>query len=386
MPVHPQPNGTSKCLPEKYHQSKLLTLLAIAFSIGLHVCLIFPTSSYASADDADVGQSDYLVYRLCSEILDELSAPISYPTAWLAVPQGEIPAGSAVELRYLPDIDIDPHRKGKPIPNMTRGLLELESSETSGGNAVIAHEGQLIEVDPNILLVNLPDIMPNAEYDIVYSYASTSRCNGYDIPGVTNRQLPGYAEGKQESAYWGDLRYAVPCAYQTALKALLVENDLEEMGYRLLVYDAYRPMTAQYYLSDAFAEAYYSDQAIQDSVGEWSLSWYVAPGASGHNYGADLDVGLCDISGAVLEMPSAFDAFDEAGHLTDAPMDKDSITPEAYRDSVRENGPCLALHDVFTKHGFSELASEWWHFGDDETMGLMQSLISDEGLDFVAQV
>ena len=40
-------------------------------------------------------------------------------------------------------------------------------------------------------------------------------------------------------------------------------------------------------------------------------------------------------------------------------MDKDSITPEAYRDSVRENGPCLALHDVFTKHGFSELASEW---------------------------
>ena len=43
---------------------------------------------------------------------------------------------------------------------------------------------------------------------------------------------------------------------------------------------------------------------------------------------------------------------------------------------MRENGPCLALHDVFTKHGFSELASEWWHFGDDETMELMQQTIA----------
>ena len=85
-------------------------------------------------------------------------------------------------------------------------------------------------------------------------------------------------------------------------------------------------------------------------------------------------------------MPSDFDAFDETGHLTDMPIDSGAITPGAYRQAVLENEACLALHQAFVDAGFSELASEWWHFGDEETEWAMQSLVGPSGLDFVARL
>lgn len=314
---------------------------------------------------------------------DASSTP-TYPTGWLASPSGEVPAGTPIAIRHLPDMDVTAHRDGEAVPEDDQRKLDDSLPEAGEGQAIVKYGGELQVIDANTVLVNLPDVLPQAEYDIVYAYASTSACAGQPIPGVTGMQLAGYADGRQANPYWSDEQFAVPCAYRTACKARAVCEQLDKQGLRLLIFDAYRPMTAQRQLSDALEQACSENEAIAESLGAWSMTWYVASGASGHNYGTDLDVGVCDADGTPLPMPSAFDAFDESGHLTDEPMDAASITPESYREAVAANESCVALHAAFTEAGFEELASEWWHFGDRETEAEMRAIAGDQGLDFVA--
>ena len=350
------------------------------------------TAVFSSANDRASSQSQAQASSSQSAASSAASAsskpvaPLTYPTGWLAVDAGGIPAGEPVRILRLPDIDVVAHRDGKVVGASDQERSSAQWPAIDEGQALVEYGGSYAAVDPDSLLVNLPDVLPTACYDIVYSFAATSRCAGEDIPGATGERLPGYVDGKQQSPYWADQRFVVPCAYRTACKAIQVESVLEVQGLRLLVFDAYRPMTAQYYLSDAFQTAFASNPVMQGSLGAWSLSWYVAPGASGHNFGTDLDVGACDGEGNPLPMPSDFDAFDETGHLTDVPMNSGAITPGAYRQAVSENDACLALHQAFVDAGFSELASEWWHFGDEETEWAMQSLVGPGGLDFVAQL
>lgn len=410
------------------------------------------------AQDADTaGSGDREGERPSSAASGEsASGELAYPTGWLAVPEGGVPAGAPVQILELPDMSIVAHSGGKPVggrsdagarndggqlPDGDAAAATDGSAEGDGGStaeaddassdvatsadaegvdgasaddgaqadgvsdgtavdavdatttdaspdpsrmATISYQGETIAVDPSTLLVNLPDILPEADYDIVYSYASTSACAGRAIPGITGKRLQGYADGGQENAYWADRRFVVPCAYGTAMKLAAVASALREDGYRLLVYDAYRPMSAQLQLSEAFAEAYSQDPGIQEGIGGWGLEWYVASGSSGHNYGTDIDVGLADASGFPIAMPSAFDAFDESGHLTESPMAAASITPDAYRGEVRQNEACMALHRAFTDAGFAEVASEWWHFADEETEAAMRGIVGDGGLDFEA--
>ena len=103
-------------------------------------------------------------------------------------------------------------------------------------------------------------------------------------------------------------------------------------------------------------------------------------------WGTDLDVGVCDTDGNPLPMPSSFDSFDETGHLTAFPVNASSITAASYRDEVSANGPCVLMHEAFLTQGFSELASEWWHFADEDTEAVVQSIVGYQGLDFIADV
>ena len=79
------------------------------------------------------------------------------------------------------------------------------------------------------------------------------------------------------------------------------------------------------------------------------------------------------------------DFIDNAGTLTAYPLSAYDITPDEYCEAVLENPACMALHEAFTSAGFAELASEWWHFADEETEAQMRVVAGDAGLDFVAQ-
>ena len=338
--------------------------------------------SEAPAPSSADGDAEALENSESSMATDDSETPVTYPTGWLAVQVEDVPAGVPVRILHLPDMDVSAHRAGQPVSAQEQAQLD-EQIPTADGWAIIEHDGTTYQVDPVFLLVNLPDVLPQACYDVVYSYASTSNCAGMEIPGVTGQCLNGYSEGKQENAYWSHEEFVVPCAYATACKARAVCSELDQQGYRLLVFDAYRPMAAQWQLSDAFQQAYAENPSIAVSLGEWSTTWYVAQGASGHNYGTDLDVGVCDQDGDPIPMPSSFDAFDESGHLTYAPMDAGAITPESYRDAVVTNDACMVMHLAFRNAGFIELASEWWHFSDMQTEADMRAMMGDGGLDFV---
>ena len=236
---------------------------------------------------------------------DTALAPLVFPTCWLAVDAEGIPAGTAITVEYLPELEICARRDGVPASAADMREYRAQWDFDYEGLAVVAYGDVRVAVDPAIVLVNLPDVLDAAVFDVVYAYASTSAAAGREIPGVTGCRLDGYADGKQENAYLGKSEFSVPCAYGTELKVRQVARVLSGRGYRLLVYDAYRPMEAQMQLSEAFQLAYDADPQIQRATAGWGTAWYVAPGASGHNYGTDIDVGLCDEKGNPLPMPSA---------------------------------------------------------------------------------
>ena len=367
----------------------LVISLALLFALATCLCLGgcgsgkpagAVSASESSTQDTTATEDVHAV-----EEAAEAAAPLEFPACWLAVDAEGIPAGVRAAVEYLPDLEITAHRGGERVSDAEMQAYRADWDFEYEGLAVVSCDGKRVAVDPQILLVNLPDVLDGALFDVVYSYAATSNVAGVEIPGVTGCRLDGYADGKQQNAYLDKEEFVAPCAYGTALKAREAGAALSDRGYRLLVFDAYRPMAAQLQLSNMFEEAYYSDPAIQDAVLDWGTGWFVAPGASGHNFGTDLDVGVCDAAGNPLPMPSSFDAFDNAGTLTAYPLSAYDITPDEYCEAVLENPACMALHEAFTSAGFAELASEWWHFADEETEAQMRVVAGDAGLDFVAQ-
>lgn len=127
----------------------------------------------------------------------------------------------------------------------------------------------------------------------------------------------------------------------TALKLADANRELMEMGYRIKVWDAYRPV----YVQRIFWEI------VPDSR-------YVAnpdKGGSKHNRGTAVDVTLVDMEGNELEMPSGFDDFTGKGSRNNKNMS----------ENARRNMELLT--DVMVRNGFTTISTEWWHFNDSDS-------------------
>lgn len=133
--------------------------------------------------------------------------------------------------------------------------------------------------------------------------------------------------------------YSVPrCLLRSDVAQRLsrVQQDLEQMGLGLKVYDCYRPLSVTRQM--------------------WAIlpdTRYVANPAKGsrHNRGAAVDFTLVDLhTGAELEMPTAFDDF----------TDKAARAYPGNSPQVRRNSDLLAVK--MKKQGFIPLITEWWHF------------------------
>ncbi|HHY75894.1 MAG TPA: D-alanyl-D-alanine dipeptidase [Firmicutes bacterium] len=125
----------------------------------------------------------------------------------------------------------------------------------------------------------------------------------------------------------------------TAEKLIAANREFAQMGYRLKIWDAYRPPSAQKALWEAFPDPN-----------------FVAPPERGsiHTRGAAVDVTLVDMDGNELPMPTDFDDFSEK-----AAIDYDGCTEEQAKN--RE-----LLAEIMVKHGFNRIKSEWWHFVDSD--------------------
>ncbi len=151
--------------------------------------------------------------------------------------------------------------------------------------------------------------------------------------------------------------YEEPCALLTieAARALKsVSSELLVQGYRLKVYDAYRPARAvkQFVLwgledQDVRMKPYFYPELEKQ---ELFVKGYIAKQSS-HSRGSTVDLTLLDMrTGKELDMGSPFDYFSEMSH----PDCKD-VTEEQFANR-------MLLRDLMVKNGFSPIDCEWWHF------------------------
>ncbi len=182
-------------------------------------------------------------------------------------------------------------------------------------------------------LVDVRQLAPNIAVDM--RYAGTHNFTGRVVPG-----------------------YLAPTCYllRPAAQALArVAQALEADGYRLQVFDCYRPVRAVHAfvtwaadLQDRSTKAQYYPRVDKRAL----LGDYIAE-TSGHSRGATLDLGLLDCrSGACqpVEMGTAFDYFDARAH-TDAP--DITATQRLHRQH---------LVRAMAAEGFANYPMEWWHF------------------------
>lgn len=124
----------------------------------------------------------------------------------------------------------------------------------------------------------------------------------------------------------------------TAKKLAAVQAEVMEDGYRLKVWDAYRPLGVQEKLWEVVSDPIYvADPAV----------------GSNHNRGAAVDVTLVDENGEELIMPTGFDDFSEK-----ASRNYPNIPEEAEKNMNY-------LTAAMVRNGFTPIQSEWWHFNDE---------------------
>ena len=151
--------------------------------------------------------------------------------------------------------------------------------------------------------------------------------------------------------------YEEPCAILTkeAARALKsVSNELNTQGYRLKIFDAYRPAVAVKHfvfwgiddLDLRMKPFFYPELEKQ----ELFAKGYIAKQSS-HSRGSAVDLTLLDMkTGREVDMGSPFDMFSEISH-----PDCRSITEEQYENRMH-------LQSVMVRNGFQPIDCEWWHF------------------------
>ena len=174
------------------------------------------------------------------------------------------------------------------------------------------------------------DVIYDAAYDI--RYYSENNFTGHRITG-----------------------YKAPVAYMTkeGVNALAkAANDLRKQGYRLFIWDTYRPQKAV----DDFVEWINNpnnegDKTFYPKLKKSQLleGQYIMA-KSGHSRGSTVDLTLIKKDGSFVDMGGTFDLFSEISH-----PDYKKLTREQKKNRK-------ILHDAMIKAGFKGIDSEWWHF------------------------
>lgn len=174
----------------------------------------------------------------------------------------------------------------------------------------------------------IPDVLLDVRYYSTYNFVG-ARIDGYESPIVLLTR-------------------------QAADALRLVNADMLSQGYRLVLYDGYRPQRAVNHFArwaedlsaDAMKPVFYPDVDKCDLFKQGFIAR-----RSGHSRGSTIDLTLLDAAtGQLVDMGGPFDFFGELSH-----PDYAGVTP------VQQANRML-LRDAMLKHGFKPLSTEWWHF------------------------
>ena len=243
-------------------------------------------------------------------------------------------------------------------------------------------------IDSNYCMINLPDMIGDlCLYDIANSYDSLYMAHEYELPSVTGEVIVGY-----ERVRTGEEEYLVPLLYPAALKLEKAAFAAIEQGYKLKIYDSFRPREATTALfkqavrlaEEPVPERTYTGVSLNDlpemaegktltyemlmtDRGRYSLDYFRAASASRHNQGVAMDLTLVDLrTGDELQMQTSMHDL------------------SWYSELARNNGSADILARIMEGAGFAGIVSEWWHFQDDEaeeklSPGYLWSGVTPEG-------
>ena len=151
--------------------------------------------------------------------------------------------------------------------------------------------------------------------------------------------------------------YEEPCALLTveaARELKTVSNELNVQGYRLKVFDAYRPACAVKHFTlwgiedqDIRMKPYFYPELEKQAL---FAEGYIAKQSS-HSRGSTVDLTLLDMkTGKEVDMGGPFDYFGELSH-----PDYRGITDEQFENR-------MFLQKAMVRNGFKPIDCEWWHF------------------------
>lgn len=162
-------------------------------------------------------------------------------------------------------------------------------------------------------------------------------------------ELVDIASLSSEFAY--EIRYATPnnfigetlydcakCLLRPEVAEALVEANkfFHEKGYRIKLYDCYRPLDVQKKMWAKVPRATY----VGNPYGNGSV----------HNRGAAIDMTVETLEGCHVEMGSDYDHFGRAAHIDNFNFSEEILANRK------------VLFEGMRKFGFSPIRTEWWHF------------------------
>lgn len=150
-----------------------------------------------------------------------------------------------------------------------------------------------------------------------------------DLKYATTDNFTGQVIYDNDDAY---LRYG------TVKKLMQVQSELKAQGYKLVLWDGYRPVEAQFKLWDICPDPNYVSNPNN--------------GFSKHSRGNTVDITIVTLDGTTVEMPTGFDNFTK-----EADRDYSDVSATAAANSQM-------LEDIMAKAGFKGYRGEWWHYTD----------------------
>lgn len=257
------------------------------------------------------------------------------------------------------------------------------------GNAFgVRWENGVGYIDSNYCMINLTEYIGSlCAYNITNSYDSLYMVHEFGIPDVSGEVIKGY-----EDIQLGENSYVVPLIYPAAQKLMKAAQTALEQGYRLKIYDSYRPQIAtldiydkaSLILADPVPTKTFSGKEVNDldkvkftyapevaegetlppwegavegltyeilmtDNGRYGLYNFLAKGASNHNRGIAIDLTMETLDGK------------------EVPMQTSIHDLSWYSEVGRNNENARTLRTIMESGGLSGMGSEWWHFQDNET-------------------
>ena len=145
-----------------------------------------------------------------------------------------------------------------------KGGTSLTVMEEEGDYFKVSFEGDEGYVESNFCMINLPDFLGDLlEYNITNSYSSVFMAHDYKLYEITGEVIPGF-----ENVMIREGVYLVPFLYPCAVKLKPIAERVIEDGYKLKIYEAYRPHKATRFLYDTVNSYLYKHVPLRDENGD----------------------------------------------------------------------------------------------------------------------